>query len=360
MHISRSAAYVLGVVAAAALVAGCSGGAQSPVLAPASMTNAQRSGASPLHHDALGAFNTVRQPGKAHPDRHRSWISPDARRASRLAFFSDSDNQDVYIYSLPKLTLKGTVTGFSEPQGMCSDTKGNVYVANTGTEQVLELSRTGSIVKTYNDPYGYPVGCAYDPATGHLAVMDIFGLSGAGQVLVYTSPSATPAILSNPGQYFYYFGGYGPNSVLWVSGRDSYGAYMVSACGPSSCNTVTLSGGTIYFPGGVQWDHVRSNWVLFDQLCGDTAAACSYPVSDSGVLGNPTYYLNAEGSNVCDMAQGVIGGDRLNFVIGGDYEYCGTVSSSVGRWAYPAGGEPTNSGTLPSYALPDGAAVSSK
>ncbi len=360
MNFSKSAAYALGVVAAAALFAACSGGTQSSALAPTSATNAQRSGASPLHHNALGAFNTVKQPGQAHPDHHKSWVSPDIKKEPRLAFFSDVDNQDVYIYSLPKLTLKGTLTGFSEPQGMCSDTSGNVYVANTGTEQVLEISRTGSIVNTYTDTYGYPVGCAYDPATGNLAVMDIFGFYGAGQVLVYASPSATPTILSNPAQYFYYFGGYGPNSVLWADGRDSYGTYMVSACGASSCNTVTLSGGTIYFPGAVQWDHVRSNWVLFDQVCGDTEAACSYAVSDSGVLGTPTTYLNAEGGNVCDMTQGVIAGDRLKFVVGGDYEYCGTVSSSVGRWAYPAGGEPTNSGTLPSYALPDGAAVSSK
>ena len=324
-------------------------------------TNARRSGASPLHQNALGAFNTVRQPGKAHQDHHKSWIAPDVIREPRILFISDPGTDDVYMYSLPKMTLKGTLGGFSEPQGMCSGTKGNVFVANTGTEQVLELSRTGSIVNTYADTYGYPVGCAYDPATGNLAVTDVFGFSGAGQVLVYSSPSATPTVLTNSSQYFYYFAGYGPNSVLWVSGRDSYGTYMVSACGASSCDTVTLSGGTIYFPGAVQWDHVRSNWVLFDQLCGDAEAACSYPVSDSGALGPPTTYLNYKGGNVCDMVQGVIAGDRLNFVVGGDYESCGAVKNSVGRWAYPSGGKPTNHGTLSSsYAMPDGTAVSSK
>jgi hypothetical protein len=264
------------------------------------------------------------------------------------------------MYSLPKLQLKGALTGFSEPQGMCSDTKGNVYVANTGSEHVFRISRAGSIVATYTDPDGYPVGCAYDPATGNLAVTDLFGFYGQGQVLVYKCPSCSPTVLSNPAQYFYYFASYGPNSVLWASGRDSYGAYMVSACGASSCNTVTLSGGTIYFPGAVQWDGVRSNWVLFDQLCGDTEAACSYPVSDSGVLGNPTYFLNSAGGNICDMVQGVIGGNQRKFVIGSDYEFCGTASNSVARWAYPAGGEPTNSSALSEYTVPDGAAISSK
>ncbi|MGB8908783.1 MAG: hypothetical protein WCC84_08550, partial [Candidatus Cybelea sp.] len=63
------------------------------------------------------------------------------------------------------------------------------------------------------------------------------------------------------------------------SGRNSYGTYVISDChqGASSCTTITLSSGTIYFSGAVQWDHVCGNWILFDQLCGDTEAACGYP-----------------------------------------------------------------------------------
>ncbi|MFY9885830.1 MAG: hypothetical protein WAL67_05955 [Candidatus Cybelea sp.] len=362
MTTTRLAAYAVSVVAAAALVAGCSGGTQSSALSPTSMTNAAHQGVSPLHtHGARDAFNTPRQPGQVHPDHHKSWVSPDAKRAPRILFVSDSGTEDVYMYSLPKMVLKGTLTGFSEPQGMCSDNKGNVYVANTEAAEVLEISRSGSILATYPDAIGFPVGCAWDPATGNLAVFDIFGDSGAGQILVYSSPSATPTVLSNPAQYFYFFGGYGPNSDLWVSGRDSYGTYMVSGCGASSCSTIPLSGGTIYFPGAVQWDGVRGEWVLFDQLCGDTTAACSYPVSASGVLGSPTTYSNPSGGDVCDLVQGAIAGNKLKFVVGSDYEYCGFTSSSSDRWGYTGGGSPTNFASYASaYALPDGAAVSSK
>jgi hypothetical protein len=364
MKISRSAAYALGVVAAAALVAGCSGGTQSSALSPTSMTNAQRSGANPLHHNALGAFNTVKQPGQAHPDHHKSWISPELRKKEpRILFVSDAGTEDVYMYTLPGMSLKGTLTGFSEPQGMCSDTKGDVFVDNTGTTQVLEISRTGSIVNTFSDTYGYPVGCAIDPATGNLAVANIFGFSGAGQVVIWAgaNPSATPTTVSNPSQYFYYFDGYGPGSSLWVSGKSSAGTYMVSGCGASSCSTITLSGGTIYFPGAVQWDGTRGNWVLFDQLCGDGEAACSYPVSGSGVLGTATTYNNPAGGGVCDLVQGAIAGDLHKFVVGSDYEYCGATSTSSDRWGYTAGGTPSNDVTYSSsYAIPDGAAVSDK
>ena len=365
MHISRSAAYALGLAAAAALVAGCSGGTESSALSPTSMTNAQRSGASPLQHNPLAAFNTVKQPGQAHPDHHKSWVSPELRkRESRILFVSDSGTEDLYMCTLPGMSLKGTLTGFSEPQGMCSDTKGDVFVDNTGTTQVLEISRTGSILNTFTDTYGYPIGCAIDPATGNLAVADIFGFYGAGQVVIWpgANPSATPTTVSNPSQYFYYFDGYGPGSSLWVSGRNSYGTYMLSDCGASSCSTISLSGGTIYFPGAVQWDGTRGQWVLFDQLCGDTEAAWSYPVSSSGVLGSATTYDNLSGSAVCDLAQGAITGDSHKFVVGSDYEGCHFTSSSSDRWAYTAGGSPTNSVSYPftSYALPDGAAVSDK
>ena len=64
----------------------------------------------------------------------------------------------------------------------CAQYQGRVFVNNTGTTQVLEISRTGSIVNTFTDSVGYPVGCAIDPATGNLAVANIFGFYGAGQV----------------------------------------------------------------------------------------------------------------------------------------------------------------------------------
>jgi len=364
MSISRSAAYAMSVLAAAALVAGCNG-ASSTGMTPASGTGTSMashagSGNTPLGHRAQDAFIGV-QPGKIHNGHTKTWISPDIARSPRLFFQSDYGNSVVDVYAMPSMTLKATLSGFSGPQGLCSDSAGNVYVDNTNTLQVLKYSRTGSLLATYNDSYGYPVGCSVDPATGNLAVSNIFGLSGAGQVLVFTSPSASPTVLSNPSQYYYYFVGYGPGSSIWTSGKNSYGTYMVSGCGASSCSTIPLSGGTIYFPGGVQWDNSRGEWVLFDQLCNDSNEACSYPVSGSGVLGTPTDYSNYNGGGACDIVQGTIAAHGMKYVAGGDYEYCGGSSSFSGRWAYTAGGTPTNYATNASpYFEPIGAAISTK
>ena len=81
-------------------------------------------------------------------DHDKSWVSPDAKRAPRLLFISDYGAGDVSIFSLPGLTLKGTLTGFSFPEGECSDASGNIWIANTGASQMLLYTRTGTLVKT--------------------------------------------------------------------------------------------------------------------------------------------------------------------------------------------------------------------
>jgi len=374
MRISRSATLVLPLLVAAALVAACNaGGSQSPGLAPSSGLNGSGSHVAvpqDQDHQPGSTFVGVKWAGNVHPDRHKSWMSPDAKDVRRLYFASDDGTDDVYVFALPSMTLTGTLTGFHEPQGECTDRHGNVYIANTSALEVLEYSRTGTLLNTYNDSYGYPVGCAVNPVNGDLAVTDKYSTSfSAGQVLVYSSPSSSPTVLTNPAQYQYFFAGYDNAGDLWVDGLtySSGGPFILSSCGASSCSTINLSGGTIYFPGAVQWDRTRSEWVVFDQSCGDTPAACSYPVSGTGVLGSPTTYLNYEGGPVCDLVQAVIAANGKKYAAGGDYEFhgygcsstSGAPNSSFDRWAYSSGGTPTNYTT--SYAnVPSGAAVSTK
>jgi hypothetical protein len=301
-------------------------------------------------------------PKTVHPDRRKSWISRDADGVPRWAFVSDVGTDDVDMYSLPDFKLKGTITGFNEPQGMCSD-KGNVWVANTGTEQVMELSRTGKVLATIDDSVGYPVGCAYDPATGDLAVTNIFGFEGAGQILVYPSPSSTPKELAIANGYYYYFAGYDTKGDLFVSGKNSSGDFLLGEVPPGKTigNVITISGGTIYFPGFVQWYKPGNYVAVADQLCGDTEAACVYWVQISGSEGTitgKTTFLNPSGGSVCDMVQGEIDPVFEKNLVGGDYEYCGAAPTSAGRWLYPAGGEPTNYST--NFSEPIGAAISTK
>lgn len=129
--------------------------------------------------------------------------------------------------------------------------------------------------------------------------------------------------------------------------------------------TISISGGTIYFPGLVQW-YTRGGYLAVgDQECGggSGAVSCIYWVNiagSSGTIAGTTKLRTYAGTPVCDLAQGVIGNNGKRwYVAGGDWEHCGSLNSSVNRWRYEAGGAPTkyNDTTL---TKPIGAAISTK
>src|SRR5579863_1388101 len=94
-----------------------------------------------------------------------------AARASALLYVSDTVTGDVYVFSYPKGKLVQTLTGFADPAGECVDATGNVFVANTGSSNVLEYAHGGSSpIATLDDSGYFRVGCAVDPVTGNLAV----------------------------------------------------------------------------------------------------------------------------------------------------------------------------------------------
>src|ERR1700723_2144701 len=59
-----------------------------------------------------------------------SWMEPNAKNKS-LLYISDVYNKVVYVLNYPKLTPAGVLTGFDEPEGLCTDPQGDVWVANT-------------------------------------------------------------------------------------------------------------------------------------------------------------------------------------------------------------------------------------
>ncbi|MGA9945901.1 MAG: hypothetical protein WBP75_12780 [Candidatus Cybelea sp.] len=343
MKISRLAC---GASAAVVLLAGCSGGGlQSSSLFAQSGRQSLASGGrtlGPMGHDHLVTYTSVRAPN-VKPDHHKSWVSPDVKRAPRVLFVSDDSSGDVYIFTMPAMQLKGTLTGFSGPQGMCSDKQGNIWVVNTGTDQGLKYSRTGQLLGSVSDPSGTPAGCAVNPTNGDLALSDILGSSGAGGIEVYHNGSGSPTRYNNPSQYEYFFPAYDTNGNLYVDGF-SYPtrAVMISELpsGSGTMHTVNYSGGTIGFPGGVNWDRVNGQLVVNDQECHATYASCVYQLTVSGssaTIVGATALNNFDGT-ACDVDQGTIAPFSKYFA-GPCITFAYSVSS-VDRWAYPSGGTP--------------------
>ncbi len=306
-------------------------------------------------------FSVARWTAPAHRDLHKTWISRELEKASApVLFVSDSSTADVYLYSLKTLKLTGTINGFDQPQGECADSKGDVWVTDTNALAIYELSHQGRLENTIDDTDGYPVGCAWDSTTGSLAVMDLFGAgSTAGNVLVFAKGTKLPVTVTNNTQYTYDFGGYDADGNLFFDGRDANGNYMLSELpkGGKSANTVTLTGGKLYFPGMVQWDSTKSELIVGDQSCAGGYSSCLYRISLSGSTGKIVGSLQLKdsgGSAVCDLVQGVEYGGEI---AGSDFDFCGSPPSATYLWPYPAGGAPKLSNAKTDVE-PIGAAVS--
>jgi hypothetical protein len=274
----------------------------------------------------------------------------------RLLFISDDGTNDVLIFSLPAMALMGTLTGFDEPQGMCSDKAGNIWITNTGTRQIYQYSRTGTLLNTLNDPSGYPVGCAVYKANGNLAVTNLFGYpSGDGTVEVYANATGTPTAYSNPSQTENFFDAYDSNGNLYVDGFGTSGfSLSVLPNNSSTMSTVHITGGTITFPGGVNW-RPATGLVIGDQECSN--GSCLWAVSVSGSTGTITGStpLNNYNGGACDVDQSTIS-PFGKFYAGGCISESSAPSTAV-RWKYPAG---TVTNYSSSVSEPIGAAISNK
>lgn len=282
-----------------------------------------------------------------------AWIEPSAKNAAQLLYVSDLGTFDVYVYRFPSLELAGRLLGFNDPQGECADTSGNVWIADTGSNRIVEYAHGGEKpLARLADPIGYPAGCAVDGMTGDLAVTNLYDFSGGGSILVYKSARGTPRVYADPDFYYFYFAGYDRKGNLYVSGATANNAYRlgVLASGSRSIALVKIHGGKLYFPGTVAW--IGSTLVLGDQRCNGRKVSCFYELRVAGATAQIIGSTPLHGS--CDVVEAWV--DATQIVGGDDAAYCRSGRSTVGVWPYPGGGDPSRS--LRGPRVPVGAALS--
>lgn len=350
MNIAHSARYTSFVCVAVVLLAGCGDGGSQPSPLNPTVPDVRQPGISSFA--LLSRTATSVRPMTPHPDRSASWVSPDLGTAgtTQVLFVSDYTKGDVYLYSLPGLSHKGTLTGYSQPQGMCSDNEGHVWVTNTGTKTILELSHRGVLLNTLNDSSGFPVGCAWDAITGNLAVTNIIdGSSTPGAILIYAHAKGTPAVYRNPKQYSYFFAGYDTKGNLFVDGAYS-GKFVLSELhkNATKVHTVEIIGGTINDPGMVEWYAAGNYLIVGDQQCGGSSVSCLYKVviANSGgtitgtIKKGVTKPKSYSGGPICDLTQGTEFGTQL---AGSDAapSACGSDAAATYVWPFPAAHNPT-------------------
>jgi hypothetical protein len=352
MNMPQSAKYILGVAAAAALLAGCSSGSTSSSFAPASAPTV--GGASKLMHNGHVISTSVLDPKIQVRKSNGMHMHPlhgkiDAR--TKTFWISDAVNNDVEVFGYPSGTAMGTLAappeGFSEPQGMCSDKNGNVFVANTNNSTIDEYAPDGSFTQALSDPNEFPAGCAVDPKSGTLAVSNIISTSdNAGGISLYTNATGTPQQLTDPNMFEVFFPAYlGKTGNLYYSGFNNSFYAAVSSYIGGNFALLNISGATIGFPGTVSNAFKTGTLAIGDQ---DTFYGPTfYQVTAAGNVTGTTVISCPSGD--CDVVQATVKGNKI---VAPD---AGSIDATVNP--YPAGGDALV--TVTGFGQPIGSAVSS-
>ncbi len=339
MKISQTSKYILGILAAAGILAGCSG-AQSG-------SNAMGANPSQVSPDSIRAMTSTARDGilrVEHGAPQHMWVSPDRKKKKSYLYISDSGYNVVWEYGLPSGKETGELTGFEEPQGECAS-GADWWVSNTEESAIDEYTAGGTTpIATVSDPGEYPVGCSYDKKTKDLAVTNIISTEdGEGSLAVYKNGSGTPTTYTCSNLYRYYFTGYDDKGDLFVDGENSdYGfGFCELPAGSSTLEDITLNV-TPEFPGTVQWDGKYVD--VGDQ---DENTLDQYTVS--GTSGTEEGSVSLD--DISDPVQ--------CWIEKGKKVYCGGAGSAAWfEYAYPAGGSPVKE--VSGLSEPIGATVAQK
>jgi hypothetical protein len=277
-------------------------------------------------------------------DYRASTMRPEATR-TKLLYISNSGANDVTVYSYPAYTFEGILHGFNEPQGVCGDRSGDVWIVNTGGSQVVEYAHGGSTpIAIVSETGYYPAGCAVDPTTGNLAVTNITAASGnPGNIAIFAHGQASPKYymlssnISRP-----VFCAYDHNGNLFVDGNTvGTGGFGFAELRKNTRKfRVVWLTKSLGFPGGMQWNGKSL-------LVGDQDTNTVYQVNVAGQSGKVV------GSTVLSGAKDVAGfWDRGDRIIGADL-----AASTAPVWKFPAGGTATQTVTYGVY-QPVGAIIS--
>lgn len=140
-----------------------------------------------------------------------------------------STTGSVYVYTFPGGAPAGQLTGFSTanlPSGICSDASGDVFIASitnpkSRSSTIYEYRHGGtSPIATLSDE-GMAFGCAVDPSTGNLAVIN--GYDAFNPYGNYSSVAVYPAAQGNPTMY------YSSSLGMWSGTYDDAG-HLYLAC----------------------------------------------------------------------------------------------------------------------------------
>jgi len=321
---------IASVLAAIAVASGC--GAQNGSIAalPNRGVASSRSAGAPTVQRLASVKRAIRLHSRMLP----------AAGKGRLLYVADPWSNELLVYTYPQLSGAGVISGFASVDGVCTDRQGYVWVVDTSDVVVWEFAHGGTEPINYLQPGdtngnpGVSYGCAVNERSGDLAV------AGFGGLTVFRNGQQSHATYWDYNFLDFHSVGYDGSGNLYADGLLSYGlkfGLVELPAGSSSINEVTLSGGTLAGPGGIQWDGKYLD-------IGDSASGTIYQTDGASILGSI-------GTAAACQGQFYILSNHKRVIVP---DPC---SARTGIYAYPAGGSAIKfaSGGQQS---PDGAAIS--
>lgn len=345
--------YALGFFAAFAILAGCGGGPQTQVAPPGAQLPAGRLNRSDAASEiAAASLQTSRSP---------SWMLREATN-EKLLYVTNYYTNIVRVYSYPAGKLVGSLTtDIVAPVGACVDKQNDVWIVDnteaSGGAHVFEYKHGGTKpIASLRDDLEYSETCSVDPTTGNLAVTNQGDYSnGPGSVSIYTHAKGDPKMYFDPKIGSMYFCGYDPKGNLFVDGISTDGFFQLAELpsGKKTFTNIKLTGGTIYFPGQVQWD--GKHLAVGDQDAGNTISGYTY---------SAIYETTGAGGKIVGSTPLDDSLDVAGFWIAGDTviapnapELASQTGGNVYFYKYPGGGKPINN-LKKGFSNPLGAAIS--
>lgn len=254
-----------------------------------------------------------------------------------LLYVSDDTAGKVYMYSYPWGKLEGTIAHLSGPSSICADNAGHVWILESQTSKILEYDHGGSKpIATLQDPGYWPSDCAINPKTGDLAVANVFTSTGGqgtpGNLVIYKNAAGKPHAFTTSSVNNYMYVTFDASGNLFVDGFGAYNSFALAElpAGASSLTAITID--KSISPGStadVKWD---GKYVAV----ADAGANAIYRITVNGGKGK-----TIGTTSIKDVSSGYLAHicfPKVNRQTGEAGRVILPNNTSVGYWAYPAGG----------------------
>jgi|SRR5579862_2660943 len=276
-----------------------------------------------------------------------SWMAKGL--TSQDLLYVSNGNGTVNVYNYSDGSVVGVLTKFTQPQGMCSDRSGDVYITDFKANKVYEYPHGGTKPsKSLKESPYHPYACSVDPKTGDLAVANYAQrFYDEGNIRIYSPGSNEPVTYTGTSDDHFTGCAYDTHDDLFIL-SDSFYYYYSSEYYPvfyylpkRATSFVKLdvpnphyySGWDYQYVEGLAWD--GKHWIVENDQYLDR-----FDINvDVTYVGATQLTGSYRGQGPLAFYQPTRKG-KATQVVGASSSFSG--KSAVEYWDYPAGGDPTS------------------